>query len=105
MQDIRLECTLDGNEYKEYEVFSNDQPLGVVSWDHECDSLAGCWHTTASDGYPRYFQTQEQVIDFLRSNPSDDHKLSARLKGEAQRLTAIAQELEVESDDLEARGK
>lgn len=105
MQDIRLECTLDGNEYKEYEVFFSDQSLGVVSWDHEGDPLAGRWYTTASDGYPQYFQTQEQVLDFLRNHPSNEHKLSARLKGEAQRLTAIAQELEFESNDLEAQGK
>jgi len=29
---IRLECTLDGAEYKEYEVLINEQPLGVISW-------------------------------------------------------------------------
>jgi hypothetical protein len=35
MQDINLVCTLDGAEYKEYEVLMNEQSLGVISWKSE----------------------------------------------------------------------
>lgn len=83
-QDIRWNCTLDGTGYKEYEVFLNDQPLGVVSWDAERDPLAGCWYISPSDGELRHFQTQEAAINFLRNTPLDSGaELSAKLKSEA----------------------
>lgn len=100
MQDIRVVCTLDGAEYKEYEVLMNDQPLGVISWKGDHDPVAGCWYTTAVDGDPRYFQTQEQVIEFLRDNPlKSATELSAKLKAEANKLIELAEEVEAESKD------
>lgn len=103
MQDMRLVCNLDGAEYKEYEVLINDQPLGIISWKGECTPLEGCWYTTASDGNSRYFQTQEEVIKFLRDDPlKSTTELSAKLKAEAIKLMAIAEELD-ESADVEAQ--
>ncbi|HEY9846959.1 MAG TPA: hypothetical protein V6D03_12285, partial [Candidatus Caenarcaniphilales bacterium] len=63
-----MKCTLDGTDYKEFEVLLNNQPVGVISWTRDGDVSKGCWYTTASDGDPRYFQTQTEVIEFLRSN-------------------------------------
>jgi hypothetical protein len=104
MQDIRLVCTVDGAEYKEYEVLTNDQTVGVISWKGELDAASGCWYTTASDGHPRYFPTQEQVIEFLRDDPlRSTTELSAQLKAEANKLIAIAEELEAQSADLQAQ--
>jgi hypothetical protein len=106
MQDIRLECTLDGAEYKEYEVLINEQPLGVISWKGDRASSEGCWYTTASDGNLRYFQTQEEVIEFVRDNPlKSATELSAKLKAEAKKLMVIAEEIEVQSTDFEAQDK
>jgi len=68
MQGMRLECTLDGTEYKEYEVSLNDQSLGVIAWHKDGDPSVGNWFTVASDGAPHYFQTQEAVVDFLKRN-------------------------------------
>ncbi len=101
MQDITLACTVDGAEYKEYEVLTNDEPLGVISWKNERDPLEGCWYTTASDGNIRYFQRQDQVIEFLRDNPlKSATELSAKLKAEAKKLIGIAEEIEVQSSDI-----
>jgi hypothetical protein len=103
MQDISLVCTLDGTEYKEYEVLINEQPLGIVSWKSD-DAVEGCWYTTASDGHPRYFHTQEEVIEFLRDNPlKSANELSAKLKAEANKLMDIAQEIEAKNDNLETQ--
>lgn len=103
MQDTNLVCTLDGVEYKEYEVLINDRPLGVISWKGERDASEGCWYTTASDGHPRYFQTQAEVIDFLRNDPlKSANALSAKLKAEAEKLMVIAEEIEGQNADLEA---
>jgi len=105
MQDINLVCTVDGTEYKEYEVLIDDQPLGIISWKSESDAAEGCWYTTASDGNSRYFQTQEEAIRFLRDNPLKyANELSAKLKAEANKLIVIAQEIEAKNDDLEAQG-
>ena len=104
MQDINLVCSVDGTEYKEYEVLIDDQPLGVISWKSESDAAEGCWYTTASDGNSRYFQTQEEVIRFLRDNPlKSANELSAKLKAEASKLKVIAQEIEAKNDDLEVQ--
>lgn len=98
MQDIKLVCTFDGSEYKEYELLINEQPSGVVSWKSEHDASKGSWYTTASDGKPRYFQTQEEVIKFLEDNPlKSASELSAKLKAEATKLIDIAEEIEAES--------
>jgi len=106
MQDINLVCTVDGAEYKEYEVLIDDQPLGIISWKSESDAAEGCWYTTASDGHPRYFQTQEEVIKFLTDNPlKAANELSAKLKAEANKLIDIAQEIEAKNDDLEAQSQ
>jgi len=105
MQDISLVCTLDGTEYKEYEVLIDAQPLGIISWKSD-DAAEGCWYTTASDGHPRYFQTQEEVIKFLTDNPlKAANELSAKLKAEANKLIDIAQEIEAKNDDLEAQSQ
>lgn len=104
MQNISLVCTLDGAEYKEYEVLSDEQPLGIISWKSESDAAEGCWYTTASDGHPRYFQTQEEVIKFLTNDPLKiANELSAKLKAEASKLIDIAQEIEAKNDDSEAQ--
>lgn len=100
MQDMTLVCTFDGYEYKEYELLINDQPLGVISWKTEHDSSKGSWYTTASDGKPHYFQTQEEVIKFLEKNPiKSANEISAKLKAEANKLMDIAEEIEAESTD------
>lgn len=102
--DVRWKCILDGAGYKEYEVFLNNQPLGVVSWSSEHDNLVGCWYTTPRDGELQHFQTQEAVIDFLKGTPSKSGtKLSAKLKAEAQKLTFMAEELESESTNHAAQ--
>lgn len=99
MQDINLVCTLDGAEYKEYEVFMNEQSLGVISW--KSDEPSSCWYTTASDGDSRYFQTQEEVVQFLINNPlKSANALSAKLKAEATKIIAIANEIENKNDQL-----
>lgn len=104
MQNISLVCTLDGVEYKEYEVLIDEQPLGIISWKSESDAVEGCWYTTASDGHPRYFQTQEEVIEFLANNPlKTSNELSAKLKAEANKLIVIAQEIEAKNDDFETQ--
>ena len=105
MQNINLECIVDGNEYKEYEVLIDEQPLGIVSWKSEHDSPEGAWYTTASDGNSRYFHTQEEAIEFLTDNPlKSANELSARLKAEASKLLDIAEEIEqgtsVEGHDI-----
>jgi len=106
MQDIKLACTLDGAEYKEYEVMANEQPLGLISWKSERDPSSGCWYTTASDGNTRYFQTQEEVIKFLTDNPlKSANQLSAKLKAEAHKLMDIAEEIETESAGVEAQSQ
>lgn len=87
MPAIRLECTLDGIRYKEYELLLNEQPLGVISWDAEGDASASYWYTTAKDGNLRYFQTLEAVVDFLKDEPSMvATKLSNQLKAELKAL-------------------
>lgn len=100
MQDINLVCTLDGAEYKEYEVLMNEQSLGVISWKSD-DPSSSCWYTTASDGDSRYFQTQEEVVQFLINNPlKSANDLSAKLKAEATKIIAIANEIEDKNDQL-----
>lgn len=100
MQDINLVCTLDGAEYKEYEVLMNEQSLGVISWKSD-EPSSSCWYTTASDGNPRYFQTQEEVVQFLINNPlKSANALSAKLKAEAHKIIAIANEIENKNDQL-----
>ena len=100
MQDINLVCTLDGAEYKEYEVLMNEQSLGVISWKSD-DPSSSCWYTTASDGDSRYFQTQEEVVQFLINNPlKSTNALSAKLKAEAHKIIAIANEIEDKNDQL-----
>lgn len=95
MQNIILECIVDGIEYKEYKVLIGEQPLGIVSWKSEHDSPEGSWYTTASDGNSRYFHTQEEAIEFLRDDPlKSANELSARLKAEAGKLMDIAEEIE-----------
>lgn len=104
MEDISLVCTLDGAEYKEYEVLINEQPLGIISWKSEVDAAEGCWYTTASDGHPHYFHTQEEVVRFLTDNPlKSANELSAKLKAEANKLIVIAQEIEAKNDELETQ--
>lgn len=106
MQDMRLVCTLDGSEYKEYELLINEQPLGVISWKSEHDPSKGSWYTTASDGRPRYFQTQKEVIKFLEDNPlKSASALSAKLKAEANKLMDIAEEIEAESTAPETQNQ
>lgn len=86
IQGIKLVCTLDGIGYKEYELLLNEQPLGVVSWDSK-DAPIGRWYTTARDGNLRYFHTLEEVVDFLKDEPSlVATKLSSRLKAELKAL-------------------
>jgi len=100
MQDINLVCTLDGAEYKEYEVLMNEESLGVISWKSDEPSFS-CWYTTASDGDSRYFQTQEEVVQFLINNPlKSANALSAKLKAEATKIISIANEIEDKNDQL-----
>lgn len=102
MQDINLVCTLNGAEYKEYEVLMNEQSLGVISWKSESDPSSSSWYTTASDGNSRYFHTQEEVVQFLINNPlKSANNLSAKLKAEANKIIAIANEIENKNDELE----
>lgn len=95
MQDVKLVCTLDGSDYKEYKVEMDEQPLGIISWNSDRDPANGNWYTTASDGEIYYFHNQEAAIDFLRKDPvglaSD---MSAKLKSEANKLLDIAEEIE-----------
>ncbi len=103
MQDTRLACTLDGADYKEYQVLVNEQPLGLISWKSEPDAASGSWYTTASDGNTRYFHTQEEAVNFLTDNPlKSANQLSAKLKAEAHKLMDIAEEIESESSGIEA---
>ena len=100
MQNINLVCTLDGAEYKEYEVLMNEESLGVISWKRD-EPLSSCWYTTASDGDSRYFKTQEEVVHFLINNPlKSANALSAKLKAEATKIIAIANEIEDKNDQL-----
>lgn len=102
MEDMKLVCTVDGIEYKEYEALVDEEPLGIVSWKSEHDSSHshGCWYTTASDGNTRYFHTQEEVIEFLRDNPlKSANELSAKLKAEANKIVVLAEEIEAESSN------
>jgi len=104
MQNINLECIVDGHEYKEYEVWLGEQPLGIVSWKNGHDSLDGSWYTTASDGNTRYFHTQEEAIEFLTDNPlKSANELSAKLKAEANKLMDIAEEIEAEGTGVAAQ--
>jgi len=107
MQNIRWECAVDNTGYKEYEVFLNEQPLGIISWSSGSNNSKGCWYTIVSDsndGHPCYFQTQEEVIDFLRANSSEPiANLSAKLKTEAWKLTLMAEQLEFKSIDVKAQ--
>jgi len=99
MQDIKLVCTLDGAEYKEYKVFVNQQLVGVISWKGELKTSEFCWYTTASDGNLRYFQSQEEAIEFLINDPlKSTNELSAKLKAEANKLIDIAEEIEESTD-------
>lgn len=103
MQDIKIICTLDGAEYKEYQLVINEQPIGVISWKSQHDASEGRWYTIASDGKPKYFYTQEEVIEFLRDNPfKSANELSAKLKAEAHKLVVIAEEIEAKTADFEA---
>jgi len=105
MQDARLVCTLDGTDYKEYQVLVDIQPLGLISWKSEPDTSLGCWYTTASDGNTRYFHTQEEAVKFLAENPlRSANQLSAKLKAEAHKLMDIAEEIEAKSTGVEAEG-
>lgn len=98
MQDVKLLCTLDGSDYKEYEVEIDKQPLGVISWHSDRNPSAGNWYTTASDGQTYYFQNQEAAIDFLKKDPvKAASDISARLKIEANKLLDIAEEIQSES--------
>lgn len=102
MQDINLVCTLNGAEYKEYEVLMNEKSLGVISWKSESEPSSSCWYTTASDGNSRYFQTQEEVVQFLIKNPlKSANDLSAKLKAEANKIIAIANEIENKNEEPE----
>ncbi len=104
MKEISLVCILDGVEYKEYEVLSEDRPLGVISWNGEREPSSGNWFTTASDGVPRYFQTQREVIDFLKDDPAkSSNEIAAKLKAEAHKLMDIAEELESQNGDVETK--
>ncbi len=106
MQNLKLTCSVDGTDYKEYEVLINDQPLGLISWKSEPVTSSGCWYTTASDGNTRYFQTQEEAINFLTDNPlKSANELSAKLKAEAHKLMDMAEEIESESAGIEAKDK
>ena len=49
MQDIKLECTLDGAEYKGYKVLFDDRSSGVISWKADRLPAEGCWYTTVCD--------------------------------------------------------
>lgn len=100
MPEISLVCTLDGAEYKEYEVLSNNQPLGIISWNGERDPSTGNWYTTASDGIPRYFHTQVEVVDFLKGHSvNSSTEIAAKLKAEAHKLLDIAEEIEATESD------
>ena len=94
---------LDGDDYKEYEVLIDAKPLGVISWNGEREDSEGRWYTTASDGHPRYFQTQAEVIEFLKNDPMKSaNELSAKLKAEANKLLVIAEEIENNNAPLES---
>jgi hypothetical protein len=106
MQDISLVCTLDGIEYKEYDVLMNEQSLGIISWRKEPERSEGCWYTTVSDGSTRYFQTQAEIVEFLRDNPlKSASELSAKLKAEADNLYDIAEQIEAKNADVEAQDR
>lgn len=88
---------MDGTEYKEYEVVLSDQPLGVIAWHGDGDPSTGPWYTVASDGAPRYFQTQAEVVDFLRDSlqqttvkPLGSYLVEAGLLTQAQLNLALA---------------
>lgn len=101
MQDVKLLCTLDGSDYKEYKVEMDEQPLGVISWNSDRNPATGNWYTTASDGQIYYFHNQEAAIEFLKKDPvglaSD---MSAKLKSEAHILLDLAEKVESEGTEI-----
>lgn len=101
MQDVKLLCTLDGSDYKEYKVEMDEQPLGVISWNSDRNPATGNWYTTASDGQIYYFHNQEAAIEFLKKDPvglaSD---MSAKLKSEAHTLLDLAEKVESEGTEI-----
>ena len=100
MQEIELVCTLDGANYKEYELLRNSQPLGIISWKSEPGAAESRWYTTASDGQVYYFQTQEAAVEFLKNDPvKSSNEAVAKLKAEANKIMHIAEELEVHKTD------
>ncbi|KJH70305.1 hypothetical protein [Aliterella atlantica] len=97
MQNVKLLCTLDGSDYKEYKVEIDEQTLGLISWNSDRDPSTGNWYTTASDGETYYFHTQEAAINFLQKNPvKSASDISTKLKVEAHKLIDIAEEIELE---------
>lgn len=97
MQDVKLLCTLDGSDYKEYNVEINEQSLGIISWNSDRNPSTGNWYTTASDGEIYYFHNQEEAISFLQKNPvKSASDISTKLKVEAHKLRDIAEEIEQE---------
>lgn len=84
----------------------NEQSLGIISWRREREPAEDCWYTTVSDGSTRYFQTEAEIVEFLRDNPlKAANELSAKLKAEADHLYVIAEEVEAESADVEAKDR
>jgi hypothetical protein len=65
MQEIEMVCTLNEPEYKEYELLINGKTVGVIAWASGLHALEGFWYTIARNGQPHYFQTQEEILDFL----------------------------------------
>lgn len=101
MQDVKLLCTLDGSDYKEYKVEVNEQLLGVISWNSDRNPATGNWYTTASDGQIYYFHNQESAIEFLKKDPvKAASDISAKLKIEANKLLDIAEEIESEGTGI-----
>lgn len=101
MQDVKLLCTLDGSDYKEYRVEIDDRSLGVISWNSASNPSTGNWYTTASDGQTYYFHNQEAAINFLKKDPvKAASDISAKLKIEANKLLDIAEEIESEGTGI-----
>jgi YHS domain-containing protein len=99
MQENELVCILDGAEYKEYELLTNSQLLGVISWKSEPGVAESSWYTTASDGQTYYFPSKEAAIDFLKNDPvKSTNETAAKLKAEAKKIINIAEELQDRND-------
>jgi hypothetical protein len=67
MQEVEVICTLDEPEHKEYKLIVSDREntVRVIAWARKLNALEGFWYTIAHNGQPHYFETQEEIIEFV----------------------------------------